>query len=64
MTEQEVVEAILAEIPPTQRPAHISDREFAAIYRSMLRGAKERREGVPPLKVTWSDVKRKFGIED
>ncbi len=64
MTEQEVVEAILAEIPPTKRPAHVSDREFAAIYRSMLRGAKERREGVPPLKVTWSDVKRKFGIED
>ena len=64
MTEQEVVEAILAEIPPTKRPAHVSDREFAAIYRSMLRGAKERRAGVPPLKVTWSDVKRKFGIED
>ena len=64
MTEQEVVEAILAEIPPTKRPAHVSDREFAAIYRSMLRGAKERREGVPPLQVTWSDVKRKFGIED
>ena len=64
MTEQEVVEAILAEIPPTKRPAHVSAREFAAIYRSMLRGAKERREGVPPLKVTWSDVKRKFGIED
>ena len=64
MTEQEVVEAILAEIPPTKRPAHVSDREFAAIYRSMLRGAKARRDGVPPLKVTWSDVKRKFGIED
>ena len=64
MTEQEVVEAILAEIPPTKRPAHVSDREFAAIYRSILRGAKERRECVPPLKVTWSDVKRMFGIED
>ena len=64
MTEQEVVDAILAEIPPTKRPAHVSDREFAAIYLSMLRGAKELRDGVPPLKVTWSDVKKRFGIQD
>lgn len=64
MTEQEVVDAILAEIPPTKRPAHVSDREFAGIYLSILRGAKEKRDGVPPLKVTWSDVKKRFGIED
>ncbi len=64
MTEQEVIDAILAEIPPTKRPSHVSDREFVAVYRSLLRGAKERRDGVLPLKVNWSDVKKKFGIED
>ena len=64
MTEQEVVDAILAEIPPTRRPAHVSDREFVEIYRSMLRGLKEKRDGVPPLVVTWRDVKKRFGIED
>lgn len=64
MTEQEVVDAILAEIPPTKRPAHVSDREFVEIYRSLLPGAKEMRDGVTPLKVTWSDVKKRFGIED
>ena len=58
------MDAILAEIPPTRRPAHVSDREFAGIYRSMLRGLKEKRDGVPPLKVSWSDVKKRFGIED
>ena len=64
MTEQEVVDAILAEIPPTKRPAHVSDREFAGIYLSILRGATEKRDGVPLLKVTWSDVKKRFGIDD
>ena len=64
MTEQEVIDAILAQIPPTKRPARVSDREFVEIYRSLLRGAKERQDGVPPLKVSWSDVRRRFGIED
>ena len=45
MTEQEVIDAILAEIPPTKRPAHVSDREFVAIYRSLLKGIKAKREG-------------------
>ena len=63
MTEQEVVDAILAEIPPTKRPAHVSDREFVQIYRSILRGAKEKRDGVPPLKVTWREIKSGLGIE-
>lgn len=64
MTEQEVVDAIMAQIPPTKRPAHVSDREFVSIYRSLLRGVKEKQDGVPPLKVTWRDVKERFGIED
>ena len=61
MTEQEVVDAILAEIPPTQRPAYVSDREFVEIYRSLLRGVKEKRDGVPPLIVTWREINDRLG---
>lgn len=64
MTEQEVIDAILSEIPPTKRPAHVSDREFVAIYRSMLKGIKAKREGDPGLLVRWSDVKERFGLKD
>lgn len=58
------MDAILAEIPPTQRPAYVSDREFVEIYRSLLRGVKEQRDGVPPLIVTWREIKDRLGIED
>ena len=64
MTEQEVIDAILAQIPPTKRPAHVSDREFVETYRSMLRGIKAKRDGDPGLLVRWSDVKAKFGLKD
>ncbi len=64
MTEQEVIDAILAQIPPVKRPAHVSDREFVETYRSLLRGIKAKREGGPMSVVKWSDVKAKFGIKD
>ena len=64
MTEQEVIDAVLAQIPPTKRPAHVSDREFVEIYLSLRRGVKAKREGGPALVLRWSDVKAKLGIEE
>ena len=64
MTEQEVIDASLAQIPPAKRPAHVSDQGFVETYRSMLKGIGAKREGNPGLLVTWSDVKAKFGTQD
>ena len=60
MTQHEVFSAILAQIPPTKRPAHIDDREFVEIYLSLRRGVKAKREGGPMLSVTWNDLKAKY----
>lgn len=49
MTIHEVTSAFLATIPPQPpRPAHISDLEFAEIYKAALRGIKSYQENGPP----------------
>ena len=64
MTEQEVIDAILAEIPPTKRPAHVSDREFVAVYLSLRRSIEAVKRGEQGTIVGWADLKRKLTGED
>ena len=57
MTIHEVTSAFLASIPTQpKRPAHISDHEFAEIYKSALRGIKAYKAGNPSHRYYRGDV--------
>ena len=60
MTQHEVFSAILAQIPPTKRPAYITDREVVEMFLSLRRGVKAKREGGPMLSVTLKDLEAKY----
>ena len=64
MTEQEVIDAILAQIPPTKRPAHVSDREFVETYLSLRRSIDAVKRGEKGTIVRWSDLEKKLTEQD
>ena len=64
MTEQEVIDAILAQIPPTKRPAHVSDREFVETYLSLMRSIEAEKRGEKGTIVGWADLKKKLTGEN
>ncbi len=63
MTQHEVASAILAQIPPVKRPAHISDRELAETYLELLRGIEAEKAGESSITLTWDELNRDMGIE-
>ena len=61
MTIQEVTAAFLATIPTQPpRPAHISDREFAETYRSLLRSIEAEKNGETGTVVSLAELQRKL----
>lgn len=57
MTIHEVTSAFLSTIPPQPpRPAHISDLEFAEIYKAALRGIKSYQEQGPARRIYLSEA--------
>ena len=60
MTQHEVISAILEQIPPMKRPAHVSDREFVETYLSLQRSIEAVKRGEKGTIVGWADLKRKL----
>lgn len=61
MTIHEVTSAFLATIPPQpqpHRPPHISDLEFAEIYKAALRGIKSYQENGPARRIYLSEANK------
>ena len=60
MTQQEVTNAMLAEIPQVKRPAHVSDREFAETYWSLLRSIEAEKNSETGTVVSLAELQRKL----
>lgn len=63
MMQHEVLNDVLAQIPPVKRPARVSDQELAETYLSVRKSIAARNRGEKGTIRGWKDLKKKLAGE-